>query len=243
MIERDGRVQGVDACGIFPDEETSDQGVGGVCTFSRITQRLEYDGRDLGFRVEGAVGEGLSYLATLTNGQGINRSDVNDAKSVSGRLQWAASERIKLGVFGAAHDYAGASIRPAEPSDDTDYGNAVGADLEVGTWRRGLHVLAALATGDTWRLEPEATFLGAQGMVSYYVDTGRPRLAGVEPLLRVSWADADRDQADDAGVLLTPGLMLYFAGKNGLAGNLDFYSPEGGQDAEWSFKVQSFIYF
>ena len=104
-------------------------------------------------------------------------------------------------------------------------------------------VRTALATGDTWRLDPEATFLAAQGMVSYYVDTGRPRLAGVEPLLRVSWADADGDQADDAAVVLTPGLMLYFVGKNGLAGNLDFYSPEGGQDAEWSFKVQSFIYF
>ncbi|HEX9709248.1 MAG TPA: porin [Candidatus Thermoplasmatota archaeon] len=226
IIERDGRVPGLDGC----------SGVGGVCTFSRLTERLELDGRDVGLRAEGSLGDRVSYMATLTNGQGINVGDVNDGKSVSGRLELAATERVSVAAFGGVHDHPDVEV------GETDYAPAFGADLEVGTWRSGAHLLAGVAWGKNWR-EPGTSFLTAQALASYYVAVGTPRLAGVEPLLRVSWGDPDRDGEDDSGLLLTPGLMLYFQGKNGLSANFDVYSPGGERDTEWSFKLQSYVYF
>ena len=43
MIERDAQIEGVSGC----------PGVGGVCTVSRLSERLQVDGRDLGFRAKG----------------------------------------------------------------------------------------------------------------------------------------------------------------------------------------------
>jgi len=88
ILERDGRVGGIDAC----------RGVGGVCTFQRLTSRLSFDGRDIGLRVQGATEGGFEYQATLTNGEGENESDVNDAKSFSGRVEYdveTAADKIR----------------------------------------------------------------------------------------------------------------------------------------------------
>ena len=60
--------------------------------------------------------------------------------------------------------------------------------------------------------------------------------------MRLSHADPDSDAADDGGLLFTPGLMLYVTGKNKIGFNVDVYSPQTG-DTEWSFKLQSFLYF
>jgi hypothetical protein len=226
IIERDGRIAGVSGCA----------GVGGVCSFSRLTQRLELDGRDQGVRFEGRVNERLSYLGTLTNGQGLNSADVNGAKSASLRLDMTVAERVSVGVFGATHDYLASE-------DSTKRAPAFGADLSVGTWRDGLHVLAAVVGGENWRLNAAPDFLTAQVFASYYVDLGKPRLAGIEPMLRVSWADPDRREGESAGSVITPGLMLYFLGKNGLAANLDLYEPPGAGSREWSLKMQTFLYF
>lgn len=227
IIERDGRVEGVSHC----------PGVGGVCTFSRLTEKLSFDDRDLGLLLDGRVGERVTWSASVTNGPGANASDENDGKSLSGRLELAVAEGVVVSPFGALHDYTA-------PDGSTDRAPAVGVDVEVGTWRRGLHVLAAVATGENWAVSDEADFTTAQVLVSRYLPV-EGRLAGVEPLLRVSWASSDgaipAGSARD-GLLLTPGLMLYVAGKNGLAVNVDVYDPDAG-DREWSLKLQSFLYF
>ena len=62
-------------------------------------------------------------------------------------------------------------------------------------------------------------------------------------MFRASWGDPDGDADDDAGLLLTPGLMWYFQGRNGLASNLDWYSPESDDPSEWSLRFQLFLYF
>lgn len=227
IVERDGRIPGLGVC----------NGVGGICSFSRLTEKLRFDGRDVGVKVEGRLGARVSLVGTLTHGEGINVRDVNDGKSLSGRVDVSVGERASVGVFGGVHDHLN------EEAEDTDYATAFGADVEVGTWRSGMHLLAGVTAGDNWALGAGRDFLTAQALASYYVDLGRPRLTGVEPLLRVSWADPDGDGEDDVGLLLTPGLMLYFQGKNGLSANLDLYSADGEADAEWSLKVQSYIYF
>jgi hypothetical protein len=69
--------------------------------------------------------------------------------------------------------------------------------------------------------------VGAQAIASYFVATGGARIEGWEPVGRVSWGDPDRGVAGDEGLLLTPGMNLYFAGRNRLMLNWDVYMPRG----------------
>lgn len=229
VIERDGRIAGLDSC----------PGVGGTCSFSRLTQKLGFDGRDQGVRVDGALGEGLSYLVTATNGEGVNVGDANDGKSVAGRLQVTAGP-FGIGAFASLKDYP---VSGDGPEPEGEYAWAGGADLEYGTWRDGLHVMGAVSMGQNWRAGEDSEFRTVQLLASYYVPTGDPTYGGVEPLLRAAWSEPDTEVADNAGFLLTPGLMVYFTGKNGVSANLDAWIPTGDGDTELSFKLQSFLYF
>jgi hypothetical protein len=227
LIERDGRIEGMAGC----------PGVASVCTFSRFSEALAFDDRDIGLRAEGALGSKVSYMATLTNGQSRNAADVNDAKSVSGRLVVAPAASLRLGVYAGSHDYL-------DPDTADQRATAFGADLEWGAFRDGLHLMAGAHTGDNWLLGPDAEFTGAQGLASFYVPFGEGgRFAGVEPLLRLSWATTeDGEDAEGEAILLTPGVSLYVSGKNFIALNLDRYDPDFAP-SEWSLKVQAFAFF
>lgn len=226
IIERDGRIEGVSGC----------PGVGGVCTFSRLAERLQFDDRDIGVRAEGRLGGRVEYLATLTNGQGRGAADVNDAKSASARVTVTAAEGVRVGAFTAVHDHLGGD------GADTDWGQAVGADLEVGAFREGFHLLAAVVGGENWMVGPDADFFTAQGLASVYLPL-EGRFAGVEPLVRASWSTTDAADGGDLGaLLLTPGVLFYVQGRNALGVNLDWYDPEPGS-AEWSLKAQAFLYY
>jgi hypothetical protein len=231
IIERDGRIAGLSDCA----------GVGGVCSFSRLTEKLSFDGRDQGIRLDGRIG-GLQYALTGTNGEGINVGDVNDDKSFSARVSHSIGP-ARVGLFGGIHDYP-VTLDGGE-EQDTDFAQAIGADVEIGSWRSGAHVMAAAVTGDNWRSgRAGSQFKSFQLLGSYYfaVD-GQTRVEGLEPLLRLAWADPDDGVEDDGGLLFTPGLMLYFAGKNGVSVNLDTYAPQGDRPTEYSIKLQTFLYF
>lgn len=225
LIERDGGIP-----------EQGCPGVGDACSFSRLTQRLAFDGRDVGLRIEGALGERLTYTATFTNGQGTNADEVNDAKSASGRLVFALTDAMRVGAYAGTHDRVTAL-------EETARSEAWGADFEVGTWRRGFHLLASAAAGDNWRAGAEAEFLALHALASYYAAVERSMLDGIEPLVRIGWADPERGAEDVAGWLVTPGAMLWLAGKNGLAVNLDAYAPDDGRDAEWTLRFQGYLFF
>lgn len=229
IVERDGRVEGVDGCA----------GVGGVCSFSRLTERLGFDGRDIGLRVDGTLEGGLAYMATLTNGEGVNRPDVNSGKSLSVRLDYPA-DGVRVGGFFGLHDHLEDGTDGPPP---TSYSQAGGIDVEVGTWRSGFHLLAGASFGDNRLAGADATFTAVQALASWYRPAANDRIAGVEPLLRVSRADPHGDVAGAAGTLVTPGVMVYFAEKNGLSANLDLYSPAGDADTEWSFKLMTYLFF
>ena len=227
IIERDGRIEGVSGC----------PGVGGVCTFSRLSERLHFDGRDLGLRAEGDLSTRVRYAATLTNGEGKNTPDVNDSKSASGRVVLALTDAFRLAGFGGVHDYVGADSA-------THHARAVGIDVEVGTWREGFHLVAGVVAGDNWLVGTDAGFSSAQALASVYIPL-RPggRFAAVEPLLRAGWTTTETALGTDYRTLLfTPGISLYVAGKNWVGLNLDWYDTnDGGSD--WSLKTQAFVYF
>jgi hypothetical protein len=208
--------------------------VSGICSLSQLTQQLLLDGRDMGLRLEGSHGRFI-YQTTLTNGPGNNVPDENDAKSFSGRLGFRIADGVTLSAFGAVHD---ALI----DDEETLFFNAGGADLEIGTWREGVHVLAGVAGGENWLVDDFPAFMTAQILASWYRPLESTRFVGFEPHLRLGWGDGDRSTADDAGFLVTPGFMFYVSGRNGIAADLDYYHPQVG-DSEYSFKVQTFLYF
>ncbi len=228
VIERDGRVPGAGDC----------TGVGGVCTFSRLMQKLRYSERDMGMRMSGSAGR-FSYMATMTNGTGINVQDENDGKSYSGRAALEVTSGLEIGGFIGFHDYPDATGK-------TEYGAAFGADLDWGDWYDGLHLQAAAVGGDNWKeldaSSDAAHFLSGQAIVTYYVAVDSDHWAAVEPLTRISWADPDTDTPDDGAWLITPGLTFFVAGRNRIGTNLDIYLPQLG-DSELSLKVQAFLYF
>lgn len=226
-IERDGRIEGLNSC----------PGVANVCSFSRLAAQLQFDERDMGLRAEGDLGSKVQYMATLTNGQGRNAADVNDAKSVSGRVTLAFKPTVKLAGFAASHDYLNATKA-------TRYAQAFGADLDWGAFRKGFHLLAGAMAGDNWLAGPAAGFTAVQGIASYYAALPQGgKVVGVEPMLRV-----DRSATEDAAgvdihsVLVTPGISFYLNGKNWLGFNFDWYDPSRGERA-WSLKSQLFFYY
>jgi hypothetical protein len=227
IIERDGRVAGVSAC----------TGVGRVCSYGRFISRLALGGRDQGVRVETGFGQ-FSFLGTITNGAGANSSDENDQKSLSGRLTFQATDDIAVSAQFARHDFVNGL--------EDDYANAWAVDGEYGGFRDGLHVQAALTGGDNWRIldgdgDP-STFMAWQAVGSWYLPLSTERFVAWEPLFRISSGDPNTDVDDDAGLIFTPGVMLYVQGRNKVGFNVDFWSPETG-DSEWSLKFQSFLYF
>ena len=231
VIERAGGIRGVDACA----------GVGGVCSFSRLMERLEYADRDIGLMLDGAVADAWHYMFSVTNGTGADEEDVNGAKSFSGRLEFSPIADLAFGGNVAVHDYENGVLM------ETERGTAFGGDVEWGNFDEGLHIQAGLAAGDNWEnLDDDgdpSTFLTGQGIITYKIPLRNARfLEAIEPVGRLSWADPDDDAEDDEGILFTPGLVAFFSGRNKIAVNVDIWSPAEG-DSEMSVKVQSYLHF
>ncbi len=228
IIERDGRVRGAGTC----------TGTGGVCTFSRLTEKLQFSGRDTGLRIAGSAGR-LSYSATLTNGTGVAvNDDENDAKSYSVRGAVQLADDVEIGAFTGIHDYPDAA-------GSAQFAKAYGADVDWGGWYEGLHLQAAVVGGENWKALDDgdpARFLTGQAVVTYYIPLDSERWSGIEPLARVSWGDPDTATAADAAWLITPGLSLFVSGRNKVGTNLDVYMPQQG-DTDLSLKVQAYLYF
>lgn len=229
VVERGAQVGGGPPCA----------GVAGVCTLSHLLAKLDFVGRDQGFRVEWDLGDGLRLLSTLTNGPGANRPDENGAKSLSVRTEFTPTEPLTVGVFYGLHDYVSASA-----GGETEFAEAMGVDVQWGVWREGPRFQGALAWGDNWRAGDKARFRGVHLLGSWY----RPLpvggvFAGIEPLLRVGWADGNVGvEGLGRSVVVTPGVAAYVHARNRIALNLDLADPAGGA-LRWSLKVQSYAVF
>ena len=225
LIERDGRVSGVDHC----------PGVGSVCSFGRFTGALGLDTYEPGILMAGRVRR-LGYRVTLTNGEGLGKKDVNSRKSVSGRLSMHFADEGRISGYLALDE-------TLDSDGETMSVPAFGGELEWGSWRRGPHLLVNGIRGRNWKLNDDATFSALQVMALWYRSL-KPewRLAGIEPMLRFSWADSGADDPQKiTGTVFTPGLMVYATGRNGISANLDLYRSDGRSD--WSLKIQAFTFF
>ena len=227
LIERNGRVTGVNHC----------PGVGGVCSFGQFTGALGLDNYEPGILMKGRFGGGrMGYRFTLTNGEGLGGKDLNTSKSASGRLSVFLGENSRMSGYLALDE-------TLDSGGETMGVPAYGAELEIGSWRDGPHLLVNGLTGRNWKVDDNQTFSAVQLMGLWY----RPLdpasgISGIEPMLRVSWAGTGSEGPGDVtGTVITPGFMVYFAGRNGISGNLDLYRSDGV--SEWSFKIQAFTFF
>lgn len=232
VIERAGRVRGVDTC----------SGVGGVCSYSRMSEQLEYSSLDVGVFADGVFSDGRAgYRVSFTNGTGPSRADENSAKSYSGRVYVAVADDVVLGANLATHDY------PNPVRDMDARASAWALDAEWGNFEAGPHVQAGVMKGDNWNaLLPsgaEASFLTMQTILAYRLPVqGSRRVRSIEPLVRVSWTDPNQEGPRDAGWLLTPGFAAHFDGRNKVAANVDMWVPDEGTSA-WGLLLQAYLYF
>lgn len=127
------------------------------------------------------------------------------------------------------------------------HARAMALDLEVGDFAEGFHLQAGVMTGENWlNLDGQgkaSRFLTCQGIATYRIPVdGDGRVRAVEPLGRVSWGDPNQGASSDGGLVLTPGLVLHFQGKNKMGANLDVWRPQTGGTV-WGLKAQTYLYF
>lgn len=228
LIERDGRVTGVSEC----------PGVGGVCSFGKLTFGLGLDGYEPGILATGRLANRrFGYRVTLTNGEGISKKDVNNRKSASGRLSWFFGERGRLSGYVAMDETLGSK-------EQSLWVPAYGMELEIGTWRDGPHLLVNHVSGSNWKVDDDADFSAFQVMGLWHVPLAEDRaFNAVEPLFRLSWASTqDEAGMDVSGLVVTPGLALWATARNGISANMDIYRSIEDR-TEWSFKLQAFTFF
>jgi hypothetical protein len=232
IIERAGDIRGVSTCA----------GPGGLCAFSRFSEKLKYSDRDIGVMVDGASTSGkVSYAVSMPNGAGRNFDDENGTKSYTGRVELQPTGKLRLGGHLGIHDYVN------DVTTNDEYAVAAGADIEVGDMVAGVHMHAGVLAGQNWQnldaTGDPSTFATAQIALAYKQPlTSSQVVEAIQPLGRVSWGDPDSDGADDAGWLFTPGLVLFVTGRNKIAANVDIWVPGLG-GTEWSFKMQSYLHF
>jgi outer membrane murein-binding lipoprotein Lpp len=228
-IEREGIVRGSGSCA----------GPGGICSYSRFTQKLGFADRDIGVRFDGAAGD-WNWEAAVTNGAGANSAEDNDSKSFGGRLVFGGLANLSIAANAAAHDYTN-DVDPTRK-----HAAGYGGDVEWGTFSSGWHAQAGVVAGDNWLdLDAAGTpsrFRSAQGILSYKRPLRLTGIEAVEPLARLSWGDPNAALGGDEEVFATAGIVAHFIGRNKLALNVERWMPPAGT-AQWSVKVQSYLHF
>lgn len=204
-----------------------------------LLEAQAYVGYDQGVMLEGEAGA-LGWAAGVFNGSGPDRRDENDGKSFAGRatLRLPVHVPAAVGVAFSRREFEW----PAATGTDTRSGSAFAVDAELGGFRRGLWLLAEAALGEN--AVTEERFTTAQAIASFFHATPAQRIEGIEPVARVSWGDPDDAVDGDGGVLLTPGVNLYFAGRNRFMLNWDVYMPRAdGLDTQHALRAQFNLHF
>lgn len=182
----------------------------------------DYLGRDLGAAAHGSLGM-VSYMVGVFNGAGGGQ--VDEGKAVAGRLSVAPlSERLLTVSAGVSRS---ATLDAAQ---NTVGGTAYEVDAEWGGFRRpGLRLLAEYMHGDNLaQLDAQsdpAAMMGAHLVAGWFTPLEGHRVEGIEVVGRASYGDPDTSLSNDEGMLLTPGVTLYFEGRNRLQVNWEIYAP------------------
>ena len=194
----------------------------------------------VGAMVHGSVGD-FGYEAGVFSGEGANAREAQASKAYVGRASYGVGDALEVAVAVSSQPTGafdgGTEVRATAYALDAYYG---------GFREEGLRIMAEAMMGDNPLLligSAPRSMMGAQVAAGWFM--GREgRVEGLEPVLRVSYGDPDTDVDANEGVLLTPGVNVYFSGRNRLMVNTDSYLPsQAGLDPQYSLKVQFQIYF
>jgi hypothetical protein len=210
---------------------------------------LGYADRDVGLQLRGAptgAPLGWTYAVGVLNGPLLGQAGNQATYQLSARSTVALARDLRLGIGWSRRDFAHMAEAAADPT--LRQGSAWQLDLELGTFARGPHVMAEAATGvlDPF-VQARRRFRAAQLWAAYRTAAVGPNAIQIEPVARVSYGDPDATDLDRAagrggGLLLTPGINLYFGPLNRIMVNYDHWNPDGGE-SEGSFRAQFQIAF
>lgn len=224
-IERGLRVRGLDAA----DHYT-------------LVNGLRYSDREIGVQVMGAPGFlplGMTYQAGVFRGPLHGQSNIEDSYQSAARLTVNPLDVLRLGAGWSSRDFV---ATPASASDPFVRGHAFEVDFELGSYDPGLHVLGEVAFGDA---DPgsDVGFFGAQGWLAWRSAPLSRVISAVEPLVRASYGEVDG--AAYSTTLVTPGVNVYFGGRNRLMVNYDLALLDGdvADDTEGAFRAQLQVAF
>lgn len=236
-------------------------------SLDELTTRFRLSDRDVGVTAHGAPpGTGLRYWVGVFNGQGPeDDGDLNTDKQLVGRLQYTfrpgGSLPLSVAVAGASTDLPvrGQGDQPGVRASGERYTN-LELWAELGEFAPGPHVQAGLMLGDNPLQTPagdpivtdapvaDRAFASARAwqVIGAYrlAVPGSEILAAVEPVFRVTGAEPNTDVDDDEAWGVTPGVQIFFGGRNKLALNWDlvFFSDDRAESVN-SFKAQFQVHF
>lgn len=186
------------------------------------------------------------------------RGETDDGKQLAARLEfepWAGSEDhvplvlalavVTNGYFGSPRDTLVAAQSDTTVTDDAHYATAFEGWIELGRYAApGIHVAGNVVAGDN-PLAPrvegnDVGFASFLGMLVWgeYVFHGPGALTGIGLGGRVDRFDPDTDADDNAFLLWTPLVNLYFTKAFKVQANLDVLSPES-DERESAVRIQA----
>lgn len=211
------------------------RGVGGM-EEQDFVSGLSYAERDVGLQVMGAPKGplGLEYAAGVFAGPLAGDVGAQDSYQYVGRVSVEPIANVAVGAAVSSRDFA--RDVPGASRPELRRGTAWEADLEIGAFDPGFHLLAEATTGD---LDPftDDGFRGASAWLAYRTPSVTSAVSALEPTLRLSTGDLDAPAESLGGTLLTPGFNAYFGGNNRIMLNLDLWNPAGGGPRQHSFKA------
>ena len=159
---------------------------------------------------------------------------------------------VTNGYFGSPRDTLRVVDGDSLRIEDAQYASAYeGGGVKRQVSVPGVHVAGNVVFGNN----PQAlharagdlefgSFLGLQGRGGFSFQTGKALLTSWAPAFRADRFDPDSDADDDASLLLTPGLNLYFGPNVKLQLNVDVNVPQSdGLDTETAFRGQAQLLF
>lgn len=242
-VERELAIRGLD--GLLAPNLTS------------FTTAFDLSDRDIGVELNGSTDNGLFtyWVGGFTGNSDLKFQDSNSSKQFVGRGQVklsAGPKDLKIAAAAAATDADYTSVTEGMKSKYY-YNYELFADW--GDFSDGPHAQLGFVFGDNplqnasgadIDLEAGDDFAKVaswQAIVSWKFPVGSGDMA-VEPVLRVGWADVNTDLDDNEVWGFTPGIQIFFYGRNKLALNYDIAQPTADAlRGESSFKARLQFYF
>ncbi|MEJ2311417.1 MAG: porin [Gemmatimonadales bacterium] len=240
-------------------------------SLDELTTRFRASDRDVGIELSGDVAGGrVSYWVGYFGGQQIQEA-LDTLPNADSRGQWIGRVQANLEVGKLPLDVAVAGAvtdRPFVTDDGVTFTGKYFTNLELwlqlggfneGPLLQGEYVYGQNPfenrQGDILDFPPTDEFARAQ---TFQVNTGwrfltRPKdyqgsiakrpIEAIQPVFRVTWADPNTDLDRDDNWGITPGVQIFFYGRNKLALNWDVALFSDDTSSASSFKLMLQGYF